>query len=122
MDQLPNKGQINSAGAKSRTAEEFDEIDNDENEKPEKRLHPGPTYILGWDRANDCYINDLPDSIVTQIANKLGCDVIVCPGRSNADTQDLKPIACVSPEAQQNHTPHCYPADDPWQPVIYKGV
>ncbi len=82
------------------TDEELDEI-GDDNEELEKRLRPGPIYIFGWNRADDCYVLDIPDSIVTQIANKLGCDVLVYPGRSNADTQDPIHIACVFPEVQQ---------------------
>lgn len=87
-------------GMADMTEEELDEIDDDPKEL-EKRLKPGSTYIFGWNKANDCYVHDIPDSIIVQIANKLRCDVLIYPGRSNADEQDPEPIGCISPEAQQ---------------------
>ena len=52
----------------------------------------GPTYIFGWDRQRDVYVEDIPDSVIRLLCARTQTDIAVHPGRIDMDKEDPKPI------------------------------
>ena len=72
--------------------------DDDLSEEELNRIvKPGPIYIFGWDRKKDKYINDLPETLIKYISEKVNYELILYPGRSNVDKEDPKPIKIYKP-------------------------
>ena len=71
--------------------------DNFDEEELNKSVKPGPIYIFGWDRKKGKYINDIPDSLIEYISEKVDNEIVVYPGRVNMDNDDPKPIKIQKP-------------------------
>ncbi len=60
-----------------------------------KLVTPGPTYVFGWNKASNDYVDPLPDWLAQQIAEKLVVDVFVFTQRINVDRPDPPPATVV---------------------------
>ena len=67
-------------------------LDQYEENELHKIVKPGPIYIFAWDRKNDKYINDLSESLIIYLNQKITSDIAVLPGRINVDKADPEPI------------------------------
>lgn len=63
----------------------------------EKILKLGPTYVMGWNRTEDCHVDALPESLIQYISDKLRVDIAVHPGFPNVDVSDSDAIAYYRP-------------------------
>ncbi|CAM2006933.1 hypothetical protein [Acanthopleuribacter pedis] len=55
-------------------------------------LDPGPIYIIGWDRVNDCLIDDLSNLLIFKIHEISNSNMTVYPGRINIDQPGPEPL------------------------------
>lgn len=74
----------------------LDEIEA-RNEDVSQYLKPGPTYIFGWNSKSDAYVEELPDTLIQLIANRLNMEVVVFNKTINVDEADPEPFAVVKP-------------------------
>ncbi len=58
----------------------------------------GPTYIFGWNRRSDYYVQDLPDSLIQRISDSVQSEILIYPGRINVDAVDPEPIGRTKPK------------------------
>jgi len=57
----------------------------------------GPTYIFGWNRRTESYVHDLSDHLIQRISDSIQSEILIYPGRINADADDPEPIGQVNP-------------------------
>ena len=73
-----------------------------DNEAKLKRLvQPGSVYVFGWDRKASTYIDVLPESLASEIADTLNVEVYVYAGRINVDIPDSAPTEVIKPSNSQ---------------------
>lgn len=66
-----------------------------------KLVKPGPTYVIGWNKLSNTYVDALPDWLAEHIADKLAVDVFVFEQRINVDQPDPEPVTVVTANRRQ---------------------
>jgi len=61
----------------------------------------GPTYIFGWDRGRDQYVEEIPESLIRLLCATTRSDIVVYPGRIHMGRQDPQPVKQIRYEPHQ---------------------
>jgi len=68
------------------------ELDNMSQEELKSIPSAGATYIFGFNRKFDQYVNEIPEWVIEILCQKTQSDIFVYPGRINIDDEDPEPI------------------------------
>ena len=74
-----------------------DKLDLLTDEELENLPSIGPTYIFGFDRTVDAYVNEINEDLVQQVSDALQVGITVYPGRINMGKRDPEPLRQIKP-------------------------